>query len=332
MYNVQITGIGVYHPPYQEDNEFFINHFNNQGIEIEGLFHHLDRDKRYLIKDNKETVISMAIESSQMALTDAELGPEDIDMIIFVSDNPEYTTPTNALMIHKELGLTNAKTVFDMNNNCIGMITAMDFVSSYLKQNPFVKNALIVGAQMVSYFARESDPILFGTVGDASAAIVLQKEEGNEPKGIINSIYHADSSLNDKMRFPATGMSTIFREEIPMEDKKMIFVPHDVSFFSDEWKKLIINTVESNNMKIEDIDHYLFSQFSHADIKETLDKLEVSHDKYTFIANQYGYTGCTSPIFALYHALKEGKIKKNSNVIFCSVGIGFTMVSLFYKF
>jgi 3-oxoacyl-[acyl-carrier-protein] synthase-3 len=85
------------------------------------------------------------------------------------------------------------------------------------------------------------------------------------------------------------------------------------------------------NINIKSIDHFLFSQFSKAEIKETLEKLEVSFDKTTFVANKYGYTGCTRPIFAYKEAIDNNQIKPNEYNIFCSVGAGYNMCSLLYK-
>ena len=330
--NIHILGTAIYHPENKVDNQSLIEHFDNLGIEIRGLLNHLDRKERYLIIDPNEDVISMSVKVSVKTMNKAGLQPDDIDMIVFVSDNPQFTTPSNALIIHNKLGLRKANIAFDLNNNCIGMITAIDFVSNYLKSNNSIKNVLIVGAQMVSRFAREDDPITYATSGDGAAAIILQSRTEDEPSGYIDAAYRADSELSDKMRFPACGMSNIFNEDISNYEKKMLFIPHDVSYFADEWKSLIIKLLDKNNLNSNSVEHYLFSQFSHPDIYSTLEKLNVNTSKHTFIANKYGYTGCTSPIFAFNEAIEENRIHNGSYIVFCSVGIGFAMSSLLYKY
>jgi 3-oxoacyl-[acyl-carrier-protein] synthase-3 len=212
------------------------------------------------------------------------------------------------------------------------MVTAIDFVSSYMRGNSNIRNAMIVGAQMVSRFAREDDPITYATSGDGSAAVILQTSKEKSISGYLGAVYRADSKLSDKMRFPACGMSRILDEKIQSDDKKMLFIPHDVSYFADEWKELIIRLLNKNTLKPGEVGHYLFSQFSHADIYSTLQKLNVDTSKHTFVADKYGYTGCTSPIFALNEAIEENRIKLGDYVVFCTVGIGFAMSALLYKF
>lgn len=330
--NIHILGTAIYHPENKVDNQSLIEHFDNLGIEVRGLLKHLDRKERYLILDSNEDVISMSVKASIKVMNKTDILPDDIDMLVFVSDNPQFTTPSNALIIHNKLGLKKSNIAFDLNNNCIGMITAIDFVSNYMKANNSVKNVLIVGAQMVSRFAREDDPVTYATSGDGAAAIILQSRTEDEPGGCMDSAYKVDSGLSDKMRFPACGMSNILNEDISTYDKKMLFIPHDVSYFAEEWKMLISKLLDKSNLKPKDIEHYLFSQFSHADIYSTLEKLNVNSSRHTFVANKYGYTGCTSPIFALNEAVEENKIHNGSYIVFCSVGIGFSMSSLLYKY
>jgi 3-oxoacyl-[acyl-carrier-protein] synthase-3 len=247
--NIHIIGTAIYHPRTKVNNEYFTEHFDKLGIEIRGLLKHLDRCERYLISSDEEDVISMSVKACTKVLDKTGLSPEEIDMIVFVSDNPQYTTPSNALIIHNKLGLKRANVVFDLNNNCVGMVTAIDFVSSYMRGNSNIRNAMIVGAQMVSRFARENDPITYATSGDGSAAVILQTSKEKSISGYLGAVYRADSKLSDKMRFPACGMSRILDEKIQSDDKKMLFIPHDVSYFADEWKELIIRLLNKNTLK-----------------------------------------------------------------------------------
>jgi len=169
-------------------------------------------------------------------------------------------------------------------------------------------------------------------MNDNCIGILLTNDE--KTGGVLNSAFHTDSKNHKYMVFPECGLSHIYDEELPIDSKKYAWVNHDVSYFSDEWVKLINKLLKEGNKSITDIKHFLFSQFSHADIKETLNKLnvEVSSDTYTFVADEYGYTGCTSPFFALNTAIETKKINKGDLVIFCSVGSGYTMGAFLYKF
>lgn len=330
--NVVIKNVEIYHPDKKVDNDFFIDHFKKQGKDIAGLLKHLGRETRYLADPNEENILTMGAAAAEKVLKKCEIGAAEIDMIVCVSDTPEYIMPSNALMLNKLLNAANAEIVYDLNSNCIGMISALDTVSRYMKQNPYVKKALVVGALLVSAIRKEDDEITYPNSADGAAAFILTKELDDEIKGVIDSNYKTGSKLADKIMFPECGLSHIFDKNIDENKKKINWIPHDVSYFSDEWKKLIIKMIERNNIDIHDISHFLFSQFSKADVEVTLKKLGVGLDKHTFIGDKYGYTGCTSPFFAFYEAIKSGKIHKGDKVVFCSVGCGYSMGAVLYKF
>lgn len=330
--NVVIKNVEIYHPDKKVDNDFFIEHFKKQGKDIVGLLNYLGRQARYLADPNKENILTMGTVAAEKVLKKCEVGADEIDMIVCVSDTPEYTMPSNALMLNKLLNASNAEIVYDLNSNCIGMISALDSVSRYMKQNPYVKKALVVGAIFISGVCKKDDEIVFPNIADGAAAFILTKEFDDEIKGVIDSNYKTGSQFSDKIMLPECGLSHVFDKNIDESKKKMNWIPHDVSYFSDEWKKLIMKMMERNNIDIHDVSHFLFSQFSKSDVEITLEKLDVSLDKYTFIGDKYGYTGCTSPFFALYEAIKSGKIHKGDKVIFRSVGGGYTMGAVLYQF
>jgi 3-oxoacyl-[acyl-carrier-protein] synthase-3 len=330
--NVLIKGVGIYHPPHAYDNEFFIEHFRKQGKEVAGLMKSLGRKVSYRANLEEDNMMTMGIKAGERALADAGVMPEEIDMIVFVSETPEYSVPTTACTIHKHLGLKNCHIQFDMNMNCTGMITALDQVATYLKGNKRVRKALVVGGLLNSIMAQKSCTIAYANIADGAAAIVLEKTEGDVQLGVLDSQYYTDSSKYERMLYPQVGLSRIHDEGRTVEEKQFMWIPHEVDFFVELWRNMILDITERNGVRVEDVDHFLFSQFSKHEVEETLHVLGVPLDKYTFCAEEYGYMGCASPFFALYEAKKRGVVKEGSLVIFISVGGGFSMSSVLYQF
>lgn len=330
--SVYIKAIEIYHPDNKIDNSYFVDHFKQLGIDAESLMNHLGRKERYLASED-ENSLSIAFKSAESVIRSSNICREEIDMIVFVSDTPEYTVPTNALKLSNMLGTKNAHLIFDMNSNCTGMITALDIAGTYIKNSPSIRNALITGSLHISSIVRKDCPISYPNIADGSASIIVSccsSTNDSAIKGLIDSEYFSNSSNHNLMVYPACGMSKMLDKSIDDPDKKLNWIPHDVSFFSDNWKDLIQKILKRNNLSSSDIDYYFFSQFSKPDVEATLDKLGVSHQKYTFIADKYGYTGCSSPFFAFYEALANRRISEGSKIIFCSVGAGYTMSAVLY--
>ncbi|KEI01009.1 ketoacyl-ACP synthase III [Clostridium botulinum] len=330
--NVHMIGVGSYHPKKVVENKHFIEHFKEFNLhhKAEMLMNKLGRKKLTLAKHN-ENGITMSVSAGKDALKKANLSVEDIDMIISASDTPEYLTPCCALIIRNKLGAKNAKTVFDVNCDCIGMLHAIDIASKYLKTDKNYKRVLVVGSLLISPFAREDDIIVYSTIGDGAAAMILEAREEEEERGFLGSRAFTDDSYNETIRFPACGLSNIPNENINGYERKMCWKPFSVDFLSKNWTKLITNLLKEHALKPEDVEHYFMSQFSKEEVITTMNNLNVKHDRAIFVGDKYGYTGPTSPVMALDDKLKESSFKKGDLCVFCSVAGGYSMSALLYR-
>lgn len=329
--NVYIRGIGSYHPKKLVKNQYYINHFKRYGSEkhVIGLMKKLGRNSRTLAEKN-ENSITMGLEAAKSALLNAGLTSLDIDAIIAASDTPEYLTPCCALILKNKLQADNVTNVFDVNNDCVGMLTGIDIASKYLKTDKKYKRILVVGSMLISPFAREDDMVVYSCLADGAAAVVLEVKEENEERGLLGSRVFTDDTYNETIRFPACGLSNV-PSTIKAHDKKMEWNPFDFGFLSDKWTELITELLKENEYEPKDVSHYFMSQFSKSDIELTLNKLEASLNKATFVGDKYGYTGCTSPIMALDDRVKKEKFNKDDILVFCSVAGGYIMTALLYR-
>lgn len=330
MKNIIMKGTGVYIPPNKVYNDYFVEHFNKMGMNAEGLMEHLGRRKRYFA-DKNESSLSMGYNAAKNVLERIDMDPEELDMIVFASDTPEYTFPTNALKLNNMLGAKNAHTVFDINCNCIGMLTAIDVVTRYAKSKDRIKKMLVVGALHISSIVNRNDTTTYPIFGDSGAAVVLENVEEEEPRGFLDSTLFTDASYHNKIEMPACGNSHILADSLSDEEKRLRWTPFDFDFLSDNWKEIIVRLLERNHLDIQDISHFIFSQFSDPINMLTLQKLGVQEDKYIFVGKEYGYTGVTSPIMAL-NRMWDSIIEKDKYLVFCSVAAGYSTISLLYKF
>lgn len=329
-HNIIIEGTGIYVPPRKVYNDYFIKYFKKFGIETEKLLRHLGRNKRYFAEKG-ETSLTMGCEAAKSVLKRTGMDAGEIDMIVFASDTPEYTFPTNALKINHMIGAKRAHTVFDLNCNCVGMLTAIDIASRYSQSKGRIKNILIVGSLLISSIVNRKDSVVYPTFADSAAAVILRNVEEEEKRGFIDSTVYTDSEYHNSILMPACGNSNIHADYI-QEDKKILeWNPFDFSFLSDNWSTIIERLLKRNNVETSEIDYYIFSQFSNADNLLTLEKLGVTEDKYIFVGNEYGYTGVTSPILAL-DKYWDKVAKLGNKVVFCSVAAGYSMTALYYKF
>ncbi len=329
--NIVFSGIGTYHPSNEIDNAFFIDHFKKMDIQVEGLMNTLGREKRYFADKKNENVITMGAAAAKKALANAHLASEDIDMIIFATDTPEFLCPSNALLLNGELEAKNAHLVFDINSNCIGMLTAINVASRIMLSDERIKKALVVGSMFASLISSQIDPVVYSNFADSGAALVLERIEAPEKFGFIDSNFQTDPCVKDKFVMPKAGFTKMYDPTVNIEDKKFRLEPFDTSFIAKEWCKLIHTLLEKNRINISEIKNFMFSQFSRPDAELALEMLGLEKNMHSYVGDKYGYTGVTSPILAFHDALENNKINKGDYVVFCSVGAGYNICSILYK-
>ncbi len=329
--NVIFKSIGTYHPATKKSNSFYVNHFNSMGIDVSGLVEHLGRNTRCIADTKHENAVTMAYQASLKALQSANVSPEEIDIIIFGTDSPEKLVPSNAILLHDKLHTVNAHQIFDLNSNCIGMLTAIDVGSRLLTNNTRLSKALIVGSFMGNFISSKTDPVCYSNMADAAAAIILERVEEPYKRGFIDSNFKTDTVVKNKFQYPACGFSSLYEEGIDAEDKKLKLDPFDTSFVPGEWIRLMQVLFDRYSITKDDISQYFFSQFSKPDAEATLNLLSLDCDRHTYIGNIYGYTGLTSPIVAYNEALSTKAIDSGDYLMFCSVGAGYNMCALLYR-
>lgn len=331
--SVIIKSIGRYVPEKIVTNDFFIDHFRREewgGREITGLLAKLGRDERHLA-DRSESSLTMGVLSARDALDKCELSTEDIDMIVFVSDTPEYTVPSNAMMIHQRIGAVNAHAVFDMNCNCTGMIVAIDNISSFMKTHEDINNTLLVGSFHASSVVRFDDAFTYGTFGDTSVSVILSKEKESN-NGVLYSKYFTDSSYCELSKYPACGSMESLLVKQHKYYRRLEYVPFDANLFVESFAKSINEFFEENGISDDDIAFYAFSQLSNGANEDVFSKLDIiPEDKYLFVADKYGYTGCTSPLLALSTVWSSIDKYKGKYIIAISVAVGFSTSAILYR-
>jgi len=329
MNNVKILAVEVYHPENQVDNSFYLEHFKSQGKDISGLLKAFGREKRYIINNNENT-LTMGIEVANKILKSAHLEGKDIDMILFSSQFPEYTFPSQSLIIHDAINGKEDCMCMDTNTNCAGMLVTVENTIRAMMGNPHVKRALVIGSDYTSVHCRDDDELTYPIFADASAAIILEKTQDDD--GFIDGICKSDGSTWGAVKYPACGTSNIYKEGLSVRDRKLEWTPFEGLFIINNAVNSIHDLLDRNNLKINEIDSYCFSQYSKAFGTLGCEKLGVDINKFIYIGDAYGYTGTSSPFIALYEGVKTGKIKRGDIVCLWSVAINWTICTILIRY
>lgn len=330
MSNVRIQGVEVVHPEKSVDNQYYIDHFLKQGKKIDRLLEAYGRKKRYINDNDKENIITMASEAGKKVLESCNLTGDDIDLFIFTTQTPEYIWPNNSIIIFENLKINPKAQVFDLNANCLGMLTAVLNANSVMKGNPRVNRALIIGSDEFSTVSNRNNEYLYPILGDSACAVVLEKTE-NENEGILDFEFcSCGEPALTCARYPNNGFKELF-----LDKNKELFTwwdPADTSFLSDVAINEVNEISRRTGIANRDVDHFCHSQFAKSLIRNIAKGIDVDFDKFVYVGDKYGYTGTTSPFVSLYEGIKSGKIKRGDTVSMWSVGLFWVTCALIMRY
>ncbi|SES17850.1 3-oxoacyl-[acyl-carrier-protein] synthase-3 [Gracilibacillus ureilyticus] len=324
--NIQIKEVAVYHPDNVVTNDFYYKHFEKQGKDIRHFLEVMGRDERYIIDNDKENTLTMGIEAAERVLKQAELTGKDIDMILFSTQVPEKTLPTNAMYVHNAIGAHNRTMILDTNACCAGMTASIDTAARYMMTNDQLNTALVIGSDANSLIANPEQEITYANFADAAAAVILVKTE-EENTGFIDSIYEVDSSNKDNIVYPPKG----FSQSRGIEDY-IDFLPFDGAMAIPVACEMIEELLERNGLTIHDVDSFCFSQFALSNIKKIQNHFDMNWEKIIYVGDKYGYTTTSSPLICLYEGIKSGQIKRGDTVLFWTIGAGHEMIAMLFKY
>lgn len=328
MTNVRIKAVDVYHAKKQVDNDVYLEHFKKQGKDITNFLNIMGRKKRYIIDNLKENTITMAIEATNQVLKKAGLKGKDIDMIVFSTQVPEVTVPTNAMFIHNAIQAKKGTVIFDMNANCAGMTIAVEQASRYMKSNPHVNTALVVGSDYLSLVADPTDAMTYANFGDASSAIILEKTESDI--GFVDAMFEVDSSNRNNILYPQKGLSQTIKAGESAES--MLWLPFDGTMSLPYTYEMFEVILERNQLKIDDVDVFCLSQFAKVNMDEIQKHFDIPEEKVIYVGDKYGYTGTSSPFIALHEGIESGKIKRGDLILFWTIGGGHEFITMLFRY
>jgi len=328
MKNIKINSIEVYHGEKIIDNDYYIEYFNKKGKDVRKFLEQtMGRKYRYQINPETENGLTMAIESSMKVLEKSNLTGQDIDMIVYSSVLPEYVSPPSSLLIHNAIKGKYDCHCHDMNVNCIGMTYALDFICRYISSNPQVNRVLLVGSDYLTPQVSPENQYCYGQYGDVSCAVIIEKTD--EDCKLIDSKINTNSNFVDDVRFPKCGFSNIY--DASKDDIYVHWASVDTSWL-DEAVENINTMLDKNNLSMDDISMFCFSQMAIKNIDYLREKMNLPEERSIYIGDTYGYTGTTSPFIAFYEAIKNGQVKRGDYVVFWTVAAGYTHVTLLLKY
>ena len=271
------------------------------------------------IAGKDETTSTLATAAALKAMAAANVGPQDIDLVIVATSTPDYTFPATATQVQAALGITQG-VAFDLQAVCSGYVFAVTTADKFLTSGSH-KCALVIGAETFSRLLDWDDRTTCVLFGDGAGAVVMQAQEAegtNADRGVLTSHLRSDGRHREKLYVDGGPSTTGTVGHLRMSGKEVF--RHAVGMVTD----VIKDAFAASGTTADDLHWFVPHQANQRIIDASAEKLGIPLDKVVKTVHMHGNTSAASIPLALATAVEDGRIQPGQLVMIEAMGGGFT--------
>lgn len=322
MLNARISGIASYLPDDILDNEMLSKMVDTSdewittrvGVKERRILHEKGKGSGYL---GTKAVLKLLEETST--------SPDDIDLVICATSNPDYRFPSTASVIAHDSGLGRAY-AYDIQAACAGFIVTVQAARAYI-QAGLAKKVIVVCAEKMSSMTDYEDRATCPLFGDAAAAVLMEPTE--EPVGIVDGEFHIDGEGLSHLLMkaggsvkPATHETVDAREHYIYQEGRAVY-KHAVS----NMLSSSLSVMERNGLNADNIDFFVPHQANLRIIEAVAQRAGIPDEKVLVNIQHYGNTSAASIPLCLDEY--KGRLHKGDKIVLTAFGAGFTWGAMY---
>ncbi len=272
--------------------------------------------RRHIAADG-ETTSDLATAAARLALKNADMTPDDIDLIVVATATPDYTFPATATVVQNKLGMTHGAG-FDIQAVCSGFVYAVATADNFLARGQF-KRALVIGAETFSRILDWSDRGTCVLFGDGAGAIVLEATPQDEAagRGVLATHLRSDGRYRDLLFVDGGPSTTRTVGHLRMTGNQVF--KHAVLKISES----VQTTLKEADLTVADIDWFVPHQANQRILSAVAERLGLPPERMVSTVADHGNTSAASVPLALATAAADGRIKPGNLIMMEAIGGGF---------
>ncbi len=321
MVNARIAGIASYVPEDILDNEMLSRMVDTSD---EWITTRVGIKERHILKKEGVGSSFMGINAVNKLIESTSTNPDDVDLLICATSNPDYRFPSTGSIIAGGCGVKNAYS-YDIQAACTGFLVALQDATAYIRSGMY-KKVVVVATEKMSSMVNYSDRTTCPLFGDAAAAVLV--EPTNENVGVIDGVFRVESHVEHLLMKaggsvkPASHESIDAGEHYVYQDGRNVY-KHAVTNMLDS----SIEVVTRNGLCMNSIDWFIPHQANLRIIEAVAGRAGVDPSKVLVNIEHYGNTSAASIPLCLDEY--KDKIKKGDKLILTAFGAGFTWGAMY---
>jgi 3-oxoacyl-[acyl-carrier-protein] synthase III len=271
--------------------------------------------------------------AAERLIADNNIQRNEIDLLVFVSQTPDYRMPATSVLLQNRLGLEHNTIAFDITLGCSGFIYGLSVVYSIMERSGLRKALLLDGETRSRIYSPKDRKTAF-LFGDGGVAALIERNQCYDKSYFsLNS----DGSKGDLIKMKAGG----YRFPSSLETMRERVVDEYGNIRSDEHGYMdggdvfnfVIKEVPVDIKKVitlyggslADIDYFVFHQANKFINTYLGNKLKLEPGKVPSTIGKFGNTSSVSIPLTIVSEL-QGKID-NRRILLSGFGVGMTWAS-----
>ena len=333
---VGITALAAAVPHTVIDNlkytEYFPEDQVREVVEKVGIY-----QRRFA--DDKTCSSDLCFAAAEKLIADNNIDKSEIDLLIFISQTPDYRMPATSVLLQDRLGLPNSTIAFDINLGCSAFIYGLTVAFSMMK-NTGLRKALVLDGETRSKVYSPKDRRSAFLFGDGGVAALIERDE---KFGDSYFSLNSDGSRGDLIKINGGGYrnpSSIetLRERVVDEygnirsDEQGYMQGGDVfNFVIREIPKDLKNLIAFSGEDVQSLDYYVFHQANNFINSYLAKNLKLDTAKIPSTIDKYGNTSSVSVPLTIVDQLKD-RLSGDKKLFLSAFGVGMTWANAIVPF
>lgn len=333
---VGVTALAAAVPKNVIDNYKYTKYFDEK--QVKQLVDKIEIYERRFA-DEKTCSSDLCYAAAERLLNDNNIDRSEIDLLIFISQTPDYRMPATSVILQNRLGLLHSTIAFDISLGCSAFLYGLSVAFSMIK-NGSIRKALILDGETRSKVYSQKDRRTAFLFGDGGIAALVEK---NDKFGESWFSLNSDGSREDLIKINGGGYrmpssAETIKEKIVDEygnirsEEQGYMNGADVfNFVLSEIPKDIKRLFDYSNCDIDKCDYYVFHQANNFINKCLAKKLKLDNSKIPSTVEKYGNTSSVSIPLTIVDQLKN-RMNGNKLIMMSAFGVGMTWATAIVSF
>jgi 3-oxoacyl-[acyl-carrier-protein] synthase-3 len=327
MLNTTITGMHYCIPQQRLTNAELAQRFGER--QLASIIKMAGVQERRVVAPG-ETAADLAYWAAHRLLTDRQIDPRTIDLLIFASQTGDYQIPATACVLHNRLKLAENCAAFDINLGCTSYPYSLSVAHSMVSSG-MAHRALILNADALTSVLHPMDRGLVPLHGDGAVASLVEPVVG--PGGFRGFMLGTDGSGYRHLMIPASG-ARILRTEATRREiqddsgiirtQETLYMNGPAIFHFSVYKipEVIRQALDQFQLTVDDLDLVLLHQANKTMIDHIYRSLNVPPEKRFYFMEKVGNVSGASTPMVLAEAWRQGLIRPGTRTLLAAFGVG----------